>query len=195
MGDPSPQQCHPRKPDTAIRLGPADAERYVRLRLRMLTLAPWAFGATPEDDEALDVARVAEMLAQEHHATFGLEAPPRPGPQAERELTGRPGLVASASITRATSPKFSHRARVWGVFVEPAHRGRGLGRALMQAAVTHARSWQRVEFLDLSVSADSPEAQRLYESFGFVMWGREPEVTEHDGRRYDEIHMTHRLWA
>jgi L-amino acid N-acyltransferase YncA len=44
-------------------------------------------------------------------------------------------------------------------------------------------------------SANSPEAQRLYERFGFEVWGREPEATEHDRRRYDEIHMTLRLRA
>jgi RimJ/RimL family protein N-acetyltransferase len=175
-----------------IRLGPGDAQRYARLRLRMLTLAPWAFSATPEDDEALDVSHLAEVLAREHHATFAIEAPRSPGPdgQIERE---HPVLVASASLTRATSPKFSHRARIGGVFVEPAYRGRAFGKALMRAVTTHARSWRGVTYLDLAVSANSPEAQRLYESAGFTVWGREPEVTEYDGRRYDEIHMTLRL--
>lgn len=180
---------------TVIRLGPGDAERYARLRLRMLTLAPWAFSATPEDDEALDVPHLAMMFAREHHATFAIEAARslKTDGQTESESGGHPVLVASASLTRATGPKFSHRARVWGVFVEPAYRGRALGKALMDAVITHARSWPGVAFLDLSVSANSPEAQRLYERFGFVVWGREPEATEHDGRRYDEIHMTLRL--
>lgn len=177
-----------------IRLQPGDAERYVRLRLRMLTLAPWAFGATPDDDEALDIAHVAGLFAQEHHATFAIEAR-SPDRQIGTESGGLPMLVASASLTRAASPKFSHRARVWGVFVEPAYRGRAFGKALMHAVIAHARSWLGVSFLDLGVSANSPEAQRLYESFGFAEWGREPEATEHDGRRYDEIHMTLRLWA
>lgn len=181
---------------TVIRLGPGDAERYARLRLRMLTLAPWAFSATPEDDEALDVPRLAETFAQEHHATFAIEA--ARSLELDSQIEGEPGgpvLVGSASVTRATSPKFSHRARIWGVFVDPASRGRSLGRALMDAAITHAQSWPGLAFLDLSVSANSPEAQRLYESFGFAAWGREPEATEHEGRRYDEIHMTLRLRA
>lgn len=174
-----------------IRLGPGDAERYVRLRLRMLTVAPWAFSATPEDDEALDVPHVAGMFAGEHHATFAIEAAraPEPGREMERESV----LVASASLTRAKPPKFSHRARVWGVFVEPAYRGRALGKALMGAVIAQARSWPGVAFLDLAVSANSPEAQRLYESFGFAVWGREPEATQHDGRRFDEVYMTLRL--
>jgi L-amino acid N-acyltransferase YncA len=43
------------------------------------------------------------------------------------------------------------------------------------------------------VSENAPEAQRLYESLGFQQWGREPEATQHEGRRYDEIHMTLKL--
>ena len=179
---------------TAIHLEPGDAERYARLRLRMLTLAPWAFSAPPEDDEALDIPRLAEMLAQEHHATFAIEAPRSVSPDRpiERE---RAVLVASASLTRSTSPKFSHRAGIGGVFVEPEYRGLALGKELMHAMIAHARSWRGVTYLDLAVSANSPEAQRLYESVGFTVWGREPEATQHDGRLYDEIHMTLRLQA
>jgi GNAT superfamily N-acetyltransferase len=180
---------------SVIRLTPDAAEPYMRLRLRMLTLAPWAFSATPEDDEALDALCLSELLSHEHHATFAIEAevPPRPGSPREAEGDGRPPLVASASLTRAKPPKFSHRARVWGVFVEPEYRGRAMGKVLIHAVIAQARSWRGVEFLDLGVSAKSPEAQRLYESFGFEMWGREPEATQYDGRRFDEIHMTLRL--
>jgi ribosomal protein S18 acetylase RimI-like enzyme len=180
---------------SVIRLGPGDAERYMRLRLRMLTTAPWAFSATPEEDEALDPVHLARLLAQEHLATFAIEAPVplRLDGETGREADGRQVLVASASLTRATSPKFSHRARIWGVFVEPAYRGEGRGEALMRAVITQARSWPGVDFLDVAVSANSPEAQRLYEKVGFEAWGREPEATEHEGRRYDEIYMTLRL--
>jgi L-amino acid N-acyltransferase YncA len=65
----------------------------------------------------------------------------------------------------------------------------------MYAAIAQARSWRGVDFLDLAVSANSPEAQRLYESVGFEAWGREPEATDHEGRRYDEIYMTLRLYG
>ena len=69
----------------------------MRLRLRMLTLTPRAFSATLEDDEALDVSYLAELLAQEHHATFAIGAMRSvcPDPQIERESGDRPVLVAS----------------------------------------------------------------------------------------------------
>jgi GNAT superfamily N-acetyltransferase len=149
----------------------------------------------PEADPALDVHHLAELLDGASHATFAIEAGPAPRagvPYAAGADERRP-LVASASLTRAEPPKFAHRARVWGVFVVPELRGRGLGRAVLEAVIAQARDWGGVDFLDLSVSANSPEARRLYESVGFAVWGREPEVTEHAGQRYDELHMTLRL--
>jgi len=96
---------------------------------------------------------------------------------------------------RARSPKFAHRASIWGVFVEPAHRGKGLGQAVIAAAIDLARTWPGVDYIDLGASGAAPEAQRLYERLGFAAWGREPEATEIGGRRYDEIHMSLRLAA
>jgi ribosomal protein S18 acetylase RimI-like enzyme len=94
---------------------------------------------------------------------------------------------------RGKAPKFAHRANLWGVFVEPAYRGSGYGRAVVVAALEVARAWPGVDFVDLGVSENAPEALRLYESLGFVAWGREPETTAHARRRYDEIFMALRL--
>jgi len=162
------------------RLGPADAERYARLRLRMLLDAPWAFGASPEDDKAQDLEDLRRQLAGYPYAVLATAA--------QGDPTGE--LIASAGILRWTSPKFRHRATVWGVFVEPEERRRGLGRAVMTAAIDLARTWPGVDYVDLGVSERAHDAARLYESLGFAAWGREPEATDVDGRRYAEIHMT-----
>ena len=145
----------------------------------MLEDAPWAFSADPESDSASDAARVAEHLAKEDDAILGVD-------------DGK-DLVAVLGVARRRGAKFAHRALVWSVFVEPAHRGRGLGAALLSRAIELARTWPGIEFVDLAVSEGSPAARHLYERFGFVVWGREPEATEVGGRRYDEHHMTLRL--
>jgi len=154
----------------------------------MLLDSPWAFGASPEDDKGLDLAHLATTLAGETHAVFAIEAPSAPD-QAPRERE----LIASTRVLRRTSPTFRHRATIWGVFVEPGRRGRGYGRAVTEAAVSHARTWPVVDYVDLRVNAAAPVAPRLYESPGFEAWEREPEATEVGGLRYDEIHMPLRL--
>ena len=164
-----------------FRLGPADAERYARLRARMLLDAPWAFAASPDDDRGSDALQVAEMMRSGEQAIIGIAD----------DQDGE--LIAAAGIVRVARRKSAHRSKLWGVFVEPDHRGNGLARAVVSAAIEVAREWPGVDYVDLGVSANAPGAERLYASLGFVAWGREPESLECDGRRYDEIFMTLRL--
>lgn len=155
-----------------FRVQPYDLDRYLDLRARMRRQDPVAFAGTSEDDGHV-------LLAQDRAAVFAVE--------------GEPGtLVALAGVARGPAAGFSHRARLWGVFVEPGWRGRGFGRAVVTAAIAHARSWG-VEHLDLVVGEASTEARGLYERLGFVEWGRKAEAVEHEGRRYDWIYLSLRL--
>ena len=165
-----------------IRLTPSDAERYGTLRRKMLVDSPWAFSSIPEDDFAQDVDNLRRLLAQPQYEIL-----------AAAGASDDSVLVAAAGIYRMSSPKFAHRAKLWGVFVDASFRGRGLGRAVVAAAITTAGNWIGVDFIDLSVSVNAPEARSLYQRLGFLPWGREPESTQIDGQRYDEIFMTLRI--
>ena len=68
-----------------------------------------------------------------------------------------------------------------------------MGRAVVCAAIDLARSWDGVDYVDLGVSENAPDARNLYERLGFVAWGREPESLQIDDRRFDEIYMCLRL--
>jgi RimJ/RimL family protein N-acetyltransferase len=162
-----------------FRLAPADAARYVRLRRRMLVDTPAAFSASPEDDVVSDEGFVARALAEPENAIFA--------------VADGDELVASTGVRHQTKAKFLHRADIWGVFVDPSHRGKGHARAMLTAAIDLARTWPGVEWLDIGVSAATPGAQALYESLGFVAWGRSPEATLVDGHRIDEIFLALRL--
>jgi ribosomal protein S18 acetylase RimI-like enzyme len=52
------------------------------------------------------------------------------------------------------------------LYVVPALRGNGLGRALMEAALEHARD-RGADHMDLGTSEDDVAARALYESLGF----------------------------
>ena len=52
------------------------------------------------------------------------------------------------------------------LYVVPDRRGQGLGRALMTAAIDHARR-SGADFMDLGTSEDDVAARALYESLGF----------------------------
>jgi ribosomal protein S18 acetylase RimI-like enzyme len=68
------------------------------------------------------------------------------------------------------------RAAIWSaglecylaeLYVAPASRGRGLGRALMEAALSQARL-RGADSMDIGVDEPDLAARRLYESLGFT---------------------------
>ncbi len=85
--------------------------------------------------------------------------------------------------------KMRHRAIVWGMFVTPAARGKGVGAALLRAAVDHARAWPGVLQVQLAVTEAAVHAQRMYVRAGFREWGVEPRALQWEGRHVDEHHM------
>jgi ribosomal protein S18 acetylase RimI-like enzyme len=60
------------------------------------------------------------------------------------------------------------------LYVQPAHRGRGLGRALMAATIEAARS-RGADYIGLATSEDDVAARTLYERFGFTNRERPPD--------------------
>jgi ribosomal protein S18 acetylase RimI-like enzyme len=53
------------------------------------------------------------------------------------------------------------------LYVTPAHRGQGLGRALMEAVIREARD-RGADTMDIGVDEPDLAARRLYESLGFT---------------------------
>lgn len=159
-------------------LTPADATLYVALRREMLDDSPWAFTSSPQDDQGLDPAFIAQRLTQPGQAIVGaFDGAPTPR------------LVGAAGLRRHTQIKMSHRAHLWGVYVTPAARCRGVATQILTHTLDLARSWPGVTSVGLSVSARADRARALYEQLGFVTWGHEPAAVVIDGQACDEFHM------
>jgi GNAT superfamily N-acetyltransferase len=88
-----------------------------------------------------------------------------------------------------TKREYRHKAQIWGMYVTPRARHHGLGRALLEAALEHCRSWPGVTHAQLCVSAKAEAAKRLYERHGFKEWGREPKALLVGDELLDDIHM------
>lgn len=80
-------------------------------------------------------------------------------------------VLGAVTVVGACSEHFEHRGHGDGGFrmlaVAPAAQGRGVGRALLDAVVAHARDhdWRR---LTITTMAWMHTAQRMYESTGFT---------------------------
>jgi RimJ/RimL family protein N-acetyltransferase len=79
------------------------------------------------------------------------------------------GIVGRLSLSRDPHPASRHVADL-GLMVAAGARRRGIGRALLQQAVTWARA-SGVRKLELHVFPHNEPAIRLYESFGFEREG------------------------
>jgi ribosomal protein S18 acetylase RimI-like enzyme len=86
------------------------------------------------------------------------------------ETDGR--IVGTAQLLGAMRPNGRHRAEVAKVLVHPSYQRRGIGRALMEAIETEARSEGRT-LLVLDTRAGDPSNQ-LYRSLGYVEVGQIP---------------------
>ena len=152
-----------------------DIDAYVELRRKSLLDAPLAFSASPEDDFAASAANLREQL--------------RTGPAWAIYGAFDPDLAGFVGLFRDRHLKSAHKVHVWGMYVAPPYRRRGLAAALLDAAIRHARSLPGVARIALSVNSSAPEARRLYERAGFKLWGSEPDALRYGGQSTLEHHM------
>jgi len=157
------------------RLVGADAAAFKALRLAGLEETPAAFGAAHEEEVGADPAEIAIRLDR---------APVLAADVAGHGLQGIVGVAPQAPV------RIRHKAFLWGMYVRREARGRGIGSALVAAAIGTARTMPGIEMIQLSVGADNRAAIALYRKFGFIDWGLEPKALKLAGRYIDEIWMT-----
>ena len=158
------------------RLRPEDAPSFVALRREALESEPLAFGSSVDDDRRLSVEFVCRWLADDpEHAVFGAFESAR--------------LEGVVGIYRESRAKQRHKATIWGVYVTPPARRKGIASALLAAAIGHASAWPGVRQLHLSVAEVAETARRRYEAAGFRIWGREPRALQWQGKFVDDFHL------
>jgi ribosomal protein S18 acetylase RimI-like enzyme len=156
---------------------PDDWARVREIRLAALADAPDAFATTLEEDRARPDSTWRERLE-------------RPGVLHLLARAEHPdGEVRDAGLTVvAPASDRPEEAAIYAVWVAPWARGRGVGRALLEAAIR--RSTGTYDRLVLDVGDHNEGAIRLYERLGFVPTGRtttlpppREHVTEHERAR------------
>ena len=125
-----------------------------------------------------DDAAVIGRLLHDFNREFD-EPTPAPSALAERLrqlIEGGDTLVLLAGDGPDGLAVLRLRAAIWSaglecylaeLYVTPASRGRGLGRALMESALREARA-RGADTMDIGVDEPDLVARRLYESLGFT---------------------------
>jgi ribosomal protein S18 acetylase RimI-like enzyme len=150
--------------------------------------------AMPSDETAL---RALDL------ETWSTLASPAPPPPAEREFAIDGVLVAELADGIAGYVKLGpalplesarHVLEIKALAVSPAHRRRGIGRALMDAAIREGRA-AGARKLTLRVLAHNADARALYARCGFEVEGVLRGLFLLDGTYVDDIRMTLELTA
>jgi ribosomal protein S18 acetylase RimI-like enzyme len=162
-------------PPEIRRLAADDAAAYRDIRLEALERHPDAFGADLDDERNMTPDDVTDRLARS--TVFG--------------AFDHGDLVGVAGWYRLNGDKLGHRGALWGMYVRPGARGKGLGAALVRRVLDDASG--QVEQLHLTVTTTNGPARRLYERAGFASYGVEPRALKFDGAYIDEVLMVRPL--
>jgi ribosomal protein S18 acetylase RimI-like enzyme len=157
-----------------------DADVFQALRLAALRECPSAFASSYEEEHQTQIAVVAESLVA----------------KADRCMLGAwlgSELVGILGLQREEMRKLAHKAFIWGMYVAPGARRRGVGRQLIDQALVRARSMNGVRQVNLGVNATNAEAIALYEAAGFTKFGIERGFMLLDGELHDELHMVRNI--
>ncbi len=145
-------------------------------RLAGLKQCPEAFGSTYDEELQFSAAEVeSRFLGSGDDFVLG----------AYEEWN----LVGMVGLQRATRIKRRHGAFVWGMYVAPVARGKGIGDALLDELVARAKKIDGLLQLHLSVITKCQAARRLYVAHVFESYGVEPRAHNQDGDLLDIEHM------
>jgi ribosomal protein S18 acetylase RimI-like enzyme len=133
---------------------------YRTLRLAALEESPDAFGSTVAHESARTDAEWASRLARGAESLRELPL--------VAEVDNEPSGLAWVRL----DDEDDKAAHVYQMWVAPARRGQGVGRALLDAAIAWARR-VGAQALVLDVTTGNEKATHLYEAAGFLATGSE----------------------
>ncbi|MEC4886467.1 MAG: GNAT family N-acetyltransferase [Scytonema sp. PMC 1070.18] len=149
-----------------------DAEDYRNIRLEALYNNPDAFGTMYDEEAIITIDKFRERIPVDNN-NFIL------GCYQDKELIG---IVAFHQTVRI---KLRHKAYIRSMYVQPQHRGKGIGKLLLNELIERAKAINEVEILLLDVVTNNFSAKQLYLSFGFQIYGIEKMAYELNHQYFD----------
>ncbi len=152
-----------------------DAEIFRAIRMEAIRDVPEAFAESVSEEKSKRLEDIADYLATHGRGDFVLGA-----------FDGPENLIGIVGFYRQPCGKLRHKGTIWGMYVKPPYRRRGVARALLGEALERIRKLPGIREVQLSVSDDNAAAKALYESFGFRTCGVEIRALRVGGRYIDE---------
>jgi RimJ/RimL family protein N-acetyltransferase len=156
------------------RLMKGDAPTFWRFRLLALQSEPIGFAESTAEHEALGIAGTEARIEAGNAENFVMGA----------FEAGQ--LIGTAGFYREQKEKRRQIGWIWGVFVHPDHRQKGIGRALICSTVEQARAIPGLAAIHITAAITQAAARKMYVGLGFRLVGTVPGALYVDGKYYDE---------
>ncbi len=175
-----------------------------QIRRQPIRLAQAAPAVRVRHAEASDADSLHEIFTDPEVMHWLIDVPYAPQAQTRRHIVELPDgrymlvaaegeeIVGALGFGALTAPRMRHVGRLGPIAVARAAQGRGVGSALMRAAIDLADNWLNLVRLELLVIAGNDAAIGLYRRFGFEIEGTLRAFGFQAGR-YVDVHTMARL--
>ncbi|WP_019636522.1 GNAT family N-acetyltransferase [Paenibacillus fonticola] len=157
------------------------AGAFWELRLEALRTHPEAFYTSYEDSVQTPLEEVAKRIKNE------------PDDYILGAFAKNGQIVGITGFRRGQGMKFKHKGMIWGVYVAPDYRGKGIAKQLLQEVLKRGEDLEGLKQINLSVVTINQAAAGLYKKLGFQIYGVEKNALEYNDQGYDEEYMTYYL--
>jgi RimJ/RimL family protein N-acetyltransferase len=136
------------------RLGVEDADRLKSMRVEATKESPTSVYPTPEEELEKSIDEFQKKLGWDlYNYIVGAFDDDR--------------LVGIAGLRRERGQKIHHKAILWGIYVTPQYRARGIAKSLVKAILDIARGIAEVTQIRLCVHTRNAAARQVYTTSGF----------------------------
>ena len=153
-----------------------DTDAFIEIRLEGLKESPLAFGASFEEE--IDREGIVQNFKNRSDGYFTL------GFFEDEKLAGIVGFIREHRL------KKKHKGIIWGMYVSPEHRGKGIAKKLVLDVIDRAKNLQGLSKIMLSVTAPQKKAIGFYKRLGFEAYAAEKDAIRVDGQAVEEIFMS-----
>lgn len=155
-----------------VRLQDDRWEEYRSLRLEAMKNEPSAFLSTPEDEIAHEDGFWRGRMKNLFFA-----------------VDEGDGIIGFIGVRYRNRKKISHVAEIFSFYVTPDFRGSGVGKTLLESALSSVSQNKEVHKITLTVCSEQTSAIKLYRSSGFEVAGNLRDEMKLDGKYLDFLIM------
>ncbi len=153
--------------------------KYKELRLEALKYEPYSFASSYDDNLKSSDEKWKEQLKRSHEGNGSVMFFAKDGEK----------LIGMLGAFWDDKEKTKHIANIFGVYVNSAYRGKGIGSQLMDAILKYLNDIPQIEKIKLGVVTKQIPALKMYEKYGFVQVGKHEKELKFGGEYYDEYLM------